>query len=542
MKKVKRLSVLFVLLLATLLAACSDSGNKSSDGSSSKTSSDGKTLFIGLVNPPISFNPINSGDFASQWLEKFMFETFLEMTAPLEFTPKLAESFETEDNQTYTIKLQPKATWSDGEPVTAEDIAFTFNLIANPKTETSVGTIISNLEGLDENGKLTNGEKEMPSITVVDEKTFTFKTKQPVDPNLIKEFIGSQIMILPKHILKDVAPEDLTAHPFMQNPNVTNGAFKFVKYEADQYVEFAKNDNYYVSKPKLDKIFVKIMPATNLVAQLQTGEIHMNAGVGLGSIAVSDYDTVEKIKGIHTTANPANGYQTLLFNTKKITDPNVRVAIGHAINRDQMIKSLLQGKGDYVDGPYPSINPYYDSSIKNISYDPEKAKEMLKAANWDFNTPLEIAVPAGNKMREQAGAIILENLKAIGLNVQLVTSDFPTHIAKARERNYDLMILGYTTNIDPDITNYYGNDSPFNFTGYQSEEKEKLLLAGNNEPNPEKRKAIYSKLQALFVKDLPVFTLYSEYDFAAISDKVISAGPTFFGYHNNLQDWDLSDK
>lgn len=95
----------------------------------------------------------------------------------MEFTPKLAESFETEDNQTFTIKINKDANWTDGTPVTSADVAFTLNLVANPKTETAVGAYLTVLDGLTDDGKLPEGETEIPSITIVDEKTIQFKTK-----------------------------------------------------------------------------------------------------------------------------------------------------------------------------------------------------------------------------------------------------------------------------------------------------------------------------------------------------------------------------
>lgn len=300
-----RSTLMLMLAVLLLLVACS---NSTTNGTAN--TSEEKNLFIGMVNPPIAFNTINSSDVASQYIEGFMFDSLLDMPESLNFTPKLAESFDTTDNQTYTIKINAKANWSDGTPVTAEDAAFTLNLIANPNVETHVGNFLTPLDGLD-NGKLAEGVSEIPSVKVIDEKTLEFKTTKPVDPNMIKEQLGVKLMILPKHILKDVDPKELSKHPFMQNPTVINGPFKFVQYKKDQYVEFEKNLDYYLGTPKLDKIFVKIMPASNLVAQLQTGEIHMNNT--LGKIAVQDYETVKKIENVKTELQQTIGFQLIVF-------------------------------------------------------------------------------------------------------------------------------------------------------------------------------------------------------------------------------------
>ncbi|MGG0736752.1 ABC transporter substrate-binding protein [Niallia taxi] len=527
---------LFTIALLLLLTACSGVANTGTNSGGSK----GNTMYIGLVNAPVSFNPINSSDIAASWLEKFMFDTFLEMTGPLEFTPKLADSFETEDNQTFTIKLNDKAEWSDGTPVTANDVAFTMNLVANPKTETAIGTYLTIIDGLNESGKFPDGVTEIPSLTIVDDKTIQFKTKTPVDPNMVKEQLGSKFMILPEHVLKDVAPEDLQKDPFMQKPTVTNGPFKFVQYAKDQYVEYEKNDNYYLGEVQLDKMFVKIMPAANLVAQLQTGEIQMNAAGGIGKIAVQDFDTVKGFENVTTKTEKTYGYQNMMFNTEKITDEKVRQAFAYAIDREKIVDQLLKGEGEIVDGPYTSISPYLDKDLATYTYDPEKAKQLLEEAGWDFDKTIDFVVPIGNKVREQSADIIAQNLEAIGIKLNTTTYDFPTIMSKAKAGEFDLLLMGFTNTIDPDVTTVYGSNATSNYTNYSNPEVDKLLLAGKQEPDTEKRKEIYNELQAIWSKELPVFTLYSDFDFGAISKDVAVGGPKVFGFHNELYKWAMT--
>lgn len=527
---------LFTIALLLLLTACSGVANTGTNSGSSK----GNTMYIGLVNAPVSFNPINSSDIAASWLEKFMFDTFLEMTGPLEFTPKLADSFETEDNQTFTIKLNEKAEWSDGTPVTANDVAFTMNLVANPKTETAIGTYLTIIDGLNESGKFPDGVTEIPSLTIIDDKTIQFKTKTPVDPNMVKEQLGSKFMILPEHVLKDVAPEDLQKDPFMQKPTVTNGPFKFVQYAKDQYVEYEKNDNYYLGEVQLDKMFVKIMPAANLVAQLQTGEIQMNAAGGIGKIAVQDFDTVKGFENVTTKTEKTYGYQNMMFNTEKITDEKVRQAFAYAIDREKIVNQLLKGEGEIVDGPYTSVSPYLDKDLATYTYDPEKAKQLLEEAGWDFDKTIDFVVPIGNKVREQSADIIAQNLEAIGIKLNTTTYDFPTIMSKAKAGEFDLLLMGFTNTIDPDVTTVYGSNATSNYTNYSNSEVDKLLLAGKQEPDTEKRKEIYNELQAIWSKELPVFTLYSDYDFGAISKDVAVGGPKVFGFHNELYKWAMT--
>ncbi|MTT30495.1 oligopeptide-binding protein AppA [Terrilactibacillus sp. BCM23-1] len=530
----KQLVLFLSLISLVFLTACGGSGGSSNKGD--------KTMYIGMVNPPASFNPINSSDIAAQYAERFMFDSFLDMTSALEFKPKLADSIDTTDNQTYTIKLNPKAKWSDGQSITADDVVFTFNLIANPKTETHVGGNLSPLQGLDGAGKLPAGQTTIPGLKTVDEHTVEFKTQKPVDPNYVKEMIGTKVITLPEHVLKDVAPDKLAEDPFMIKPNVTSGPYKFVKYSKNQYVQYVSNDKYYLGKPKIKNMYIKIMPAPNLVAQLQSGEIQMNASFGIGDITFQDLDTVKKLSNVNTSVEKQIGFQTMQFNTKTIKDAKVRQAFVYAINRQQIVDKLLKGQGEIVDGPYTSLNPYLDKSIKPIPYDPNKAKQMLKDAGFDFNKTINFVVPIGNKIREDSANIIAENLKAVGVKVKTTTYDFPTIMQKGKAGDFDILLIGFTMNLDPDLSSLYAPGGTYNFMGYDNPENTDLLKQGKSEPDATKRKEIYNKLQNLWEKDMPVITLYSMKEIVAVSKNVTHGGPKPFGTQYDLQDWDLKSK
>ncbi|RDI41370.1 ABC transporter substrate-binding protein [Falsibacillus pallidus] len=533
--KIKNMAKVCAAASFLLLGACSSAGTGgTANGGGSKT------MFLGMVNPPVNFSTINSPDVASSFIEKFMFDSFLEMDGPQNFVPKLAKSFETTDNQTFTIKLDPDAKWSDGKPVTAEDAAYTFNMVANPKVETTVGSYLSMLDGLDDNGKLKDGQTEIPSVKVVDDKTLQFKTKAPVDPNMIKEQLGTKFLILPKHVLSKVKPEDLAKDSFFLKPDVTNGPFTFVEYKKNQDVQLKANPDYYGGKPKLENLYVKIMPAPNLAAQLQTGELHMNVGIGIGKIPPQDYKRVEKLDNVRTKSEKTIGFQTMMFNTEKIKDAKVRQALVYALDRQKIVDKLLKGYGEVVDGPYTSVSPYLDKDLKGFSYDPEKAKQMLKDAGWDFDKTLQLVVPIGNKVREQSADIISENLKAAGVKVKTTTYDFPTIMQKGKAGDYDLLLMGFTFTLDPEISSLYSSSGAYNYMKYSNPKVDELLLKGKSEPDPDKRKEIYSELQKIWDEDMPIITLYSDDDFDAISKQVKKGEPRVFGFHKDIVDWSVA--
>lgn len=532
----KRLGVLLAFCcLFVVLGACSEK----TPSASTSASGDKKTLIIGMVNPPVSFNTIGNHDVASQFVQGFVFDSLLDMEEPLVFLPKLAESFETTDNQTYTIKIHPDAEWSDGKPVSADDLMFTLNLIANTNVQTEVGNYITQLEGVNESGKLEKGEEEISSLEKVDEKTVSFKTKQPVDPSMLKEQLGVKLLILPKHAFEGVSPADIGNAEFMRNPTITSGPFTFVDYKKDQYVQVEANKDYYRGEPKLDEVFIKVIPAPNLAAQLQAGEIHMNAPGGIGQIPVQDFGLVEGLDNVTTETYETIQFQTLMFNMESIEDAKVRQAIAYALNRQSLVDNLLKGAGEVIDGPYSNINPYLNEEMENYAFDADKAKQLLEETDWDFNRVIKLIVPTGNNIREQSANIISENLKDIGLKIEIVKYDFPTTMQKADEGEHDLLLMGFTLTLDPDVSAVYGADGPYNWMKYNNPVAQKLLEQGKAEPESEKRTTIFNELQEVWQQDLPLISLYSDNQLSAVSKDVSYGGPKPFGTLSELHQWDI---
>jgi peptide/nickel transport system substrate-binding protein len=535
------LSILFVLSLL-LLSACSGSDETSSSGNESdgeqSSSGNGDTIVVGISNAVGSINPINARDTGALTVSSILFDTLYEVNDQMEFLPKLAESFETEDNQTFTIKIHPEANWTDGEPIKSEDLKFTLETMANPKVQSVGLKTLSIIEGLSDTGTLPEGETSIKGLEIVDEKTIKIRTKQPVDPNYVKEYIGYRLRIIPSHILKDKDPETLHQDPFMIKPNVTSGAYTLKDYSPESHIEFKANPDYYRGAPKTEKIFFKVLPSANLTAQLQTGEIHMNYPA-IGPIAVQDYEKVQNMANIRTVEGLPFDYQMLYFNVDTIDDPKVRQAIVHAINRPQIVEKLLNGKAEIVDGPFTSPHPYKNNAVEDHGYNPEKAKELLAESDWDLSKPIRLNIPVGNQTREQAAVIISENLRAVGLNVQIQKYDFPTHMQKGAEHDFDLMFLGLKYLIDPDISIYYQTGAAYNFAGYSNPTFDDLLKQGKEEPDAEKRKVIYDQIQEILHEDLPTITLYADNKLGAVSKKVKVGEPKEFGMFYNMHEWEV---
>lgn len=497
-------------------------------------------LTIGITNPPLMFNPIDSdgsGSSGAVFAYRYFFDSLVKTVGPLDYQMMLAESFETDDNQTFRVALHPDANWTDGKPVTAEDVAFTLNLIANPKTITTQRTSIKALGGLDAKGRLPEGEQSLSSVKVIDEKHLEFTTAKPVDANLIYERF-SEILIVPKHILGTVDPAQLNQSPFWRNPNVTSGAYKFVKYENKSYVELVANEDYYRGAPKISKVFIKIMPAANIVAQLQSGELDMNAAQGTGNIPAAEWVTVKSFANLSTKEAQTRRYNSIEINMERFADKEVRQAFAYAIDRSMIVDQLMPNAGELQDGPYSNSHPYHDKNIKNYSYDPEKAKELLKNTGFDMKKTIELIVPTGDRTREMAGNIIQQNLQAIGLNVKQVNYDFPTTVSYLVKGEFDLVLSSASSLMDPDgPANVYSSTGALNDMRFYNERVDELFAQGMNEIDAAKRLAIYTELQNLIQEEVPVVTVYSEFNLMALAKDVDGKGGVIDGMHYDVNMW-----
>jgi len=514
-----------MLILTSFLSGCG--GNKGGAGKSD-------TLYIGLTNAPDSFNPIFNPGIAGQFAIRFMYDTLLGMPEPNKFTPQLAESIETKDNQNYTIKLNPKAKWTDGKPITAEDVVYTFNLIANPKVETTKGTYINMLEGLDDKGKLTTGNA-IPDLVAKDEHTVTFKTKSPVDPNYVKGFLGFKVFIVPKHVFETIDPATISNSDAATKPTVTSGPFKFVTYVTNDHVEYTANKEYYKGIPKLSRIFMRIMNGTNLVTELKSGNIQMAAGGGIGMVPVKDLDILKKDNKLIVKTVPGWGGQFLEVNNgNSAFNVKFRRAITMAINRQQIVDQLFKGTAKLVPTIYTMPSPVYDKNIEMLPYDPEKAKQELAESGFDTSKELTLQVPIGNVLREQSADLIQQDLKAIGLNVKQQKLDFPTVLGNAKKGDYELLLLGYGVTVDPDYSSYFIPGGSNNYPHTNDPKLTNMMLKAAAITSADERKAAYIKIQEYMRDNQFLTSLY-------VGDEIIAQSKDLKGGIKDFWEGSLDD-
>lgn len=532
--KVKLLmkSSLLLLLVGIMLvlSACSGSSNQATDSK--------KIVNIGLTYNPSTLNPLASAGLAATYVSNLMFLPLVDIDEDLTFKPMLADSIETKDNTTFTVKLNSKATWTDGTPVTADDVIFTLKLLANPKVASGYTYMFAILEGLNDLGYLPEGAADISGVKKIDERTLEMKTKAPTTLNIFSDTIGRYLVTLPQSALKDVAPDNLNKSPFFQKPTVTNGPFKLLEYSNGQYVQLEANKDYFKGAPKINQLNFKVLQGTGISTQLQSGEIDMNIP-SAGVIPIEDHEKVKGIKGITSVDGPPLSNQLMYINEKSVPDAKVRKAISYAINRELIVNNLLRGSGEVVDGFFTSLSPYLDSNVKPVEYDPDKAKSLLADAGWDSSKTLNFTVMSGDSTLEQAANIVAENLKSAGINVKIQLADLGTMIDKIMKQEYDLGVMTFNLtpiNPLPDIAFFLQDGNP---NGYSNSEVNGLLQSLSSELDEGKIKDYYSQIQKIASEEAPMLAIYSSRSLGAISDRISGAKPKDFGMFINVHEWDI---
>ncbi|HVB11396.1 MAG TPA: ABC transporter substrate-binding protein [Bacillota bacterium] len=532
-----------LIVLSLVLTACGGAAaptGKPAAPATATAPAAGKTLTIAITQDPPGFNPVTATNSYSAVVIQLLFDPLVWQGVDQSFHPLLASSWDVSpDSRTFTFHLNPAAKWSDGKPVTAADVAYTIDLNTNPAIPASHGTFMSFLLGTDAQGHSTDPSQPLAGVKVVDDHTVQLITKQPTDPHVILGDLGTGIYILPQHALQGIAASEFAKAPFFQAPNVTDGAFQWVKYVTDQYVQLKANPGYYMGAPKLDEVLFRVVPPTSLLPELRDGEVDTTAGGGNANIPLQDWPTIAGLANLKQAPVPGIGLELMELNTAHayFASASVRQAITMAIDRQSLVQNLLKGQGTVAAGP---VSPLYtlwaDTALTPLPFDAQRAKQVLSAASFPFSHPLLLIMPSGNQSSIQAASLIQQNLAAIGLTVQIEQLDTSAFVQRFHTGQYDLSLVGATLGSDPSaLAAFFGCKGTFNFNSFCDPKLDSLFQAGAATPDYNQRRSIYDQVQQEMQAQSPWVFLYWANDLLAYNVRINAAAePTALGM---LQPW-----
>ena len=552
MKKRNRiLSLLLAGVMALGLTACgasnagaaadeTGSAAVSTESASSDTAASGeKIINVGVTNTIGSINPLllNGGEI-NKYATGLMFLPLMELDADLNFEGMLADSITTEDNKNFIVHIDDAATWSDGTPVTADDVVYTALRLASPVIG-NTAMMYYVFEGVGDDGFVEEGAESIDGIQKVDDKTVRFTTKEEMPITTFENSYARYLLTLPKHVIEQYSEEELSTADWFNHPDVVSGPFIVTDFDVDHYISYEANKDYWKGAPKIDKLNIKIVDGSQLYAGLQSGEIDITQQT-MSDIPQEDYESVEALDNVDVVYGSPVTNQSVFIQTKNVPDVKVRQAMLYAIDRQQILEELLNGHGEIVDGFLSSASPFYDDSLTPVSYDPEKAKALLEEAGWDGSQTIRFYVNSGDSTFVNAASIIAAEWAAVGIKAEIQTVDFATLMSVAGTEDYDVLAVQYTyAPVDPypDVAWLLGGEG--SWTGYSDDTLNDALTKSQLTSDPEETKELFSVVDKKVQEDVPMFSAYVISAQGAVSKRITGAAPSVYGFFNDVQNWDV---
>ncbi|OFD52605.1 ABC transporter substrate-binding protein [Bacillus mycoides] len=473
------------------------------------------TLVVGISKPGGVFLPYFQQNGWDGNVTSVIFASLVSTDKQGKPTPELAEKWDISSDQlTYTFHLRKDLKFSDGSPLTADDVAFTLTLLHD---------------------KAYEGDKDISQYAVKGGKEYkegkanSIEGIQVVDPQTIKittEKVNSQALTA---LGGEVLSKAYYGKDYKQNASldylkalyekpIAAGPYKFEKYIPGQEVRFVANENYYAGKPKIPNFIYKITSGDTKLQLFQTGEVDYT-GLGTGDEVIEQAKALE-FANIQIETAASFSYIYMNNNKPYLKDKKVRQALIYGLDRKKYVDTALKGYGTVANVPiHPTSWAYTEEGVNKYEYDKEKAKKLLDEAGWKVGSDgirekdgqklkLSYFGPSSAKDSDLLIPIAKENYKEIGVEFNPEFMDFNTMLSKVNKGDYDLASVSTPITSDPSETaGEYLSGVNEKSLGYKNAKVDELIKKGIETVDIEKRKPIYKELYKELSDDPPVILL-----------------------------------
>lgn len=527
----KRGAVSLALLLAVLAAACGREGAPRAGG----------TVIVGMRTDFAGFNPVtNTAQYTDELIKYALFTPLIQYDENLQVRPYLAESWEMLGDTGVVFRLRRDVRWHDGRPVTAEDVAFTFDLAKDPATGSLIGSAYV---------------AEVARAEVVDSYTVRFTFARP-HAQAIEDFWWPPV---PKHLLEGIAPADLRNAPYNRAP-VGSGPYRFVEWRANERLVLEPNPDFPEAlggPPALERVVFRIVPdPSTLLTELMTGGLHVDIPVVPDQAA-----QIEENPNLQLFAFPSRTVYFIGWNTRRepFTDARVRRAMTLAINRQEIIQALLEGYGRPATSTIPPWSPLYPQNVAPLPYDPQQAMRLLEQAGWtDRNgdgvrenaagRPLRFTLLSSDApLNRNVVAVVQSQLRQVGVDAQVRSLEFQTLLTQHRARDFDAVLQTWV------LDNFQVASAPAalfhsrwaevprsaNRSSFANPRADSLIDAGAAETDPERAREIWAAFTELLNQEQPFTFMFWLDELAGVNRALRGVVMDPRGEFVSIADWHL---
>jgi peptide/nickel transport system substrate-binding protein len=504
----------------------------------------GTVVAAGIGEIVDGMNGFVTADYASQQHQQFLnLMTLVDYDEALNPRPYLAESWEmSEDDSEITFHLRRDIVWHDGERTDAHDVAFTYVRLTDPRTA------FPNSSYWDQ---YVRGEE---GVEIVDD--FTVKVR--LQPH--SEFLDAwrNVPILPEHLLADVAPEDLRAHPYGSQCPVGNGPFVFQEHQLQERWVFVANPAFPAElggRPYLDRYVFRVIPEqTTLLTELLTEnvDIYITPRPDQAQRILDD----PKLDLLRFTFR---SYVFVGWNARRpqLADARVRRALTLGTNRDEIVQAILQGYGSVANTSVPASHWAYDTSLgEDMAFDPDAARDLLDEAGWTDGDgdgirenadglPLSISIKynQGSRQRQDIAEIMQSQLRSIGVEVTPQVVEIGTlvdQITSPEARDFDGVVMSFVTDFRLDDTGLFHSerlDEPYAWSGTQNPEIDGLLEALATTTDREVALPLWREYQRVLAQEQPYTFFYYPDRLAGVNKRVRDVHMDVRGEWVGIRNW-----
>lgn len=486
-KTLKKLGMCMLLVCVGLFSAMKLSASSKDEKKTDSATTSAKvqlkdTLVVAMKSDPKTVDPQKSIDTMSNKAINLMYDSLLELDENLNVVPALAERWERIDEYSIVFYLRKGVKFHNGDELKAEDVKFTLErAVASPQTMYLYNPI--------------------SEVTVMDDYTVKVTTKTPFGA-LLQNLAAIQGGIVNKKVV-EAAGED-----YVKNP-VGTGQYKFKEWLPGNKIVFeAFNDSYH-GAPKIKEITFKTVPeVSNRMIYLETGEADISFDIGLmDKEAVKNHKNLELLE----VESPSILYLGFDQSVPKFQNKKLRQAIAYAIDNDVFVDAIFRGSAVAADSVMAKASPAYNPNVKKYDQNIEKAKELLKEAGYPNGLNLQLWV-MDDGPRVDMCVIIQDQLKAIGINIEIKVFEFGAYVSKTALPDKELYFLSWNSSGDGDASLYplfhsSQHGASGNRSFYSNKEIDALLDKARTSVNQDERTEIYKKVQDILQEELPHYTL-----------------------------------
>jgi peptide/nickel transport system substrate-binding protein len=439
------------------------------------------SLIAAIAGEPDQLDPQKTSAYFSFEVLENVYDTLVEPDADLEMRPALAESWDVSPDQLHwTFHLRKGVAFHDGSPFSADDVVYSYRRI------------------IDE--KLSNSYRfsSVTAVDAIDPATVRITVSKPT-PNLLVNIGGFKGMAIVQR--KNVESGAIATHP------IGTGPFAFKAAKSGDSITLVVNKNYWGGAPAISGVTFRFIPeASTALSALQASEIDWT-----DSIPPQRVDELKGDDSITLGVTPSNDYWYLTLNEARPpwNDVRVRQAIAYGIDRGAIVQATSYGTATANQLAIPAGSPWF-TEYHRYSYDVDKAKELLAQAGVK-NPTLDMMATTEYPETVTAAQIIADNLAPLGITVKIRTVDFATWLDEQSKGNFDMLMMGWLGNIDPDdfYYNQHHTGAKSNAQKFSNIDVDALLDSGRTETNREVRKEDYAKAATIIADEVSYIYLYN---------------------------------